>query len=479
MTHSDLLDGIGQFPRQERTNAIPVSNLELAESSEPSGRLKDSRADHTNTVLHGPSLPVSLTCPTLDRRYYTKIAPAGNGPGLGFITPLFTEPCTQYAYSHAFSKAPSWLITSSHTSNTDTKFPLQPLQRGVLDPLTGRCPLDLKSVDLFLSLSDTSAGYPLQTGSFDLDYSCTNQGIPAMPIGRHEEQGFCAIENMNAISRPNGQMESFLTDSSHEDFYATSVTTQSHQRDTFHELRISGNLYDRRTGSQSTRKATPSTSTADKHVPNIIDSIETSKPTSPYLRGSADNSTDDTLYERHGAANWQTTDCFNTTPMCLSFGSEDVASEQFPRALPYIAPDKENLDSRTRCFEDYIKHLRGLLVDGRPETEVLGSTRISLDWLFEDSVNEKSVHLPLSQWIAGIVATFEVLGVPEKIGLTVLYSRYLRVIAQLPILVNSANVSQWFVTRSLHDYYRIPQWLRPTLTQTTIEHNIWIDFVLW
>jgi hypothetical protein len=184
----------------------------------------------------------------------------------------------------------------------------------------------------------------------------------------------------------------------------------------------------------------PSTSTADKHVPNIIDSIGTSKPTIPRLSGSANNSIDDTSYERRGAANWQTTDYFNTTTICLSSGSEDVASEQFPRAWPHIAPNKKILDSGTRCFEDYILHLRGLLVDGRSEIEVLGPTRISLNWLFEDSVNDKSAHLPLSQWIAGIVATFEVLGVPEKIGLMVLYSRYLRVFTQPLILVNFADV---------------------------------------
>jgi hypothetical protein len=45
----------------------------------------------------------------------------------------------------------------------------------------------------------------------------------------------------------------------------------------------------------------------------------------------------------------------------------------------------------------------------------------------------------MSQWIAQIISTFEVLGVPEKLGLTVLYNRYFRVCLGLLSLAILAN----------------------------------------
>lgn len=86
------------------------------------------------------------------------------------------------------------------------------------------------------------------------------------------------------------------------------------------------------------------------------------------------------------------------------------------------------VDSNFWCQSamDYIACLRRLLTNRWPENVVLGPTRTDVDWLFIYTVQE-TPFLAMSQWIAQVISTFEVLGVPEKLGLMVLYTRYFKV----------------------------------------------------
>jgi hypothetical protein len=57
---------------------------------------------------------------------------------------------------------------------------------------------------------------------------------------------------------------------------------------------------------------------------------------------------------------------------------------------------------------------------------VLGPTPVDADRLLVDTA--PTLSLPtLYRWIADIISTFEVLGVPEKLGLMILYCRYFKV----------------------------------------------------
>lgn len=126
----------------------------------------------------------------------------------------------------------------------------------------------------------------------------------------------------------------------------------------------------------------------------------------------------------------------------------------------------------------YIACLRKFLASGRPQNIVLGSTRVDVDWLFTQEMAD--IALPtIHQWIAQVLSTFEFLGVPEKLGLMVLCSRYFQVCLYGSDMTILADRTKWLVTKDPIDHELIPIWMRPTPTQIDIEHEIWIDLVLW
>jgi hypothetical protein len=75
---------------------------------------------------------------------------------------------------------------------------------------------------------------------------------------------------------------------------------------------------------------------------------------------------------------------------------------------------------------NFIAHLRELLAIGWPSGTVLGPAQTDADWLFTQSVMDTALPT-LYQWISQVISTFEVLGVPEKLGLMILYNRYFKV----------------------------------------------------
>ena len=108
------------------------------------------------------------------------------------------------------------------------------------------------------------------------------------------------------------------------------------------------------------------------------------------------------------------------------------------RAHPGNAVDRSR--SSSQFVRSYLACLRVHVSAGWPEDTILGPTRVNADWLFLDNAPE-TVAPTRSQWIAQSISTFEVLGVPEKLGLMVLYSRYFKVCLDLLPATIFANVS--------------------------------------
>jgi hypothetical protein len=75
---------------------------------------------------------------------------------------------------------------------------------------------------------------------------------------------------------------------------------------------------------------------------------------------------------------------------------------------------------------NYIAHLRELLAIGWSSDTVLGPAQTDADWLFTQPVMDTALPT-LYEWISQVISSFEVLGVPEKLGLMILYNRYFKV----------------------------------------------------
>jgi hypothetical protein len=97
-----------------------------------------------------------------------------------------------------------------------------------------------------------------------------------------------------------------------------------------------------------------------------------------------------------------------------------------PSAHPCVMSKKMYKSPPSRYGLDYIACLRELLATGWSDDTVLGPVQTDADWLFTHPGMD-AVPTTLYAWIARFICTFEVLGVPEKLGLMILYGRYFKV----------------------------------------------------
>lgn len=104
-------------------------------------------------------------------------------------------------------------------------------------------------------------------------------------------------------------------------------------------------------------------------------------------------------------------------------------------SVPWNARDTEQASGVAIC---YIAHLRGLSGAGWHHNTILGSARVDVDLIFSNCVAADTLTT-MYQWIAQIISSFEVLSVPEKLGLMVLYGRYLKVCHHEPDAAVLAN----------------------------------------
>lgn len=114
-------------------------------------------------------------------------------------------------------------------------------------------------------------------------------------------------------------------------------------------------------------------------------------------------------------------------PMDFSFREQSFDPPTLISSMQmYDAPATLGESTSNRSVQECIASLQSLLAIGWAEDELLGPVKVDSDWLFVSHSGE-TVPRTMSRWISEIISTFEVLGVPEKLGLMVLYCRYFRV----------------------------------------------------
>lgn len=114
-------------------------------------------------------------------------------------------------------------------------------------------------------------------------------------------------------------------------------------------------------------------------------------------------------------------------PMDLSYREQSFYPPPLNTSMQVCDPIATLGESTpNRSVQECIASLQSLLAIGWAEDELLGPVKVDSDWLFVSHSGE-TVPRTMSRWISEIISTFEVLGVPEKLGLMVLYCRYFRV----------------------------------------------------
>jgi hypothetical protein len=127
-------------------------------------------------------------------------------------------------------------------------------------------------------------------------------------------------------------------------------------------------------------------------------------------------------------------------PMDLSFREQSFDPPTLISSMQmFDAPAILDESTSNRSVREYIASLQSLLAIGWAKDEVLGPVKVDSDWLFVSHSGE-TVPRTMSRWISEIISTFEVLGVPEKLGLLLLYCRYFRVCVYT---LNSMIFADW------------------------------------
>lgn len=112
---------------------------------------------------------------------------------------------------------------------------------------------------------------------------------------------------------------------------------------------------------------------------------------------------------------------------------------------------------------------------------IMGPDTIELDGIFTDGCLTLQ-PLTISRWVAQVASRFDTLGVPERLGLMLLCTRYLRVryvVLHTLYSVFILILNQWFIHKSADHYREVPDWLKPTSIQLQMPHEMWIDLIPW
>jgi len=128
-----------------------------------------------------------------------------------------------------------------------------------------------------------------------------------------------------------------------------------------------------------------------------------------------------------------------------------------------LQPLNEAEDSSfSKSWSGFCRRQQHLLSLGWPSDMVLGPYEVELDAVFSER-GSSTAATTVSQWVASTILPFEDLGVPEKLGLMLLFGRFTR----------------WRILQSLETYDAMPECMKPTVLQLTSPHPVWIDFIPW
>lgn len=266
----------------------------------------------------------------------------------------------------------------------------------------------------------------------------TQVPVSASSLPREHQSQNARYSEQSSYQRPD-QRQGASNERGMEDFYTRLQKMHAYRSEAFDLVpRMEGELYKRRSKHLPDRKViieplrigdrTPTFSCLPKNT-----SLATICPCNR-TRGSTPFS----VHQNTHPANLPETKCSARSSTFYSIGSQCLGCTSLPSAHIRTPRNAVDASPSSRFVRDYIACLRNLLAKGWPEDIVLGPTRIDTDRLFMDSVPE-TVLLALSQWVAHVISTFEVLGVPEKLGLMVLYCRYFKVCLNLLGVVVLAN----------------------------------------
>ncbi|OCK83252.1 hypothetical protein K432DRAFT_189286 [Lepidopterella palustris CBS 459.81] len=128
---------------------------------------------------------------------------------------------------------------------------------------------------------------------------------------------------------------------------------------------------------------------------------------------------------------------------------------------PLNEADENPLSQKAATF---IAQKRRLIGEGWPIDQVLGSEDIDSSVLRPKEIRKTpSTELTVCQWVVHMFEGMKEVKVPEKVAMTLLCVMFFR----------------WSIFPSVEHYQRIPEWMRPTPTQTITPHAVWIDFIPW
>ncbi|KAL6407693.1 hypothetical protein AUP68_08714 [Ilyonectria robusta] len=155
-------------------------------------------------------------------------------------------------------------------------------------------------------------------------------------------------------------------------------------------------------------------------------------------------------------------DPFGTVPTPSSTMVVDTHHYATPTAahtiLPSHSPCTCPLD---RILLDFLTTRREMLAGGTAYETVLGAQKPTVKALIDTTLAD-SVH-PLSRMMSEVLSTFPYVHQTEKFAFFFLMCHTMR----------------WQIYPVKENYLAMPKWLRPTLTQVTVPHAMWIDNIPW
>lgn len=129
------------------------------------------------------------------------------------------------------------------------------------------------------------------------------------------------------------------------------------------------------------------------------------------------------IWERQASSNKNAT---SVTGSAISLESHSRPSPDAPTHL--IEPWNKTDNLKTSQFgREFILHQRNLIAQGWPKDMVLGPDPVDIDGIFTDGC-PTTQPLTVSQWVAQVASRFDTLGVPERLGLVLLCTRYVKVL---------------------------------------------------
>ncbi|KIV99684.1 uncharacterized protein PV09_08675 [Verruconis gallopava] len=154
------------------------------------------------------------------------------------------------------------------------------------------------------------------------------------------------------------------------------------------------------------------------------------------------------------------------TPSSLSTVGHRSFAEESPKhpkhgvftAIPPFAPSVCPLDD---ILHNFLSSRRAMLADGVPMDAVVGPTRPSVKKL-RNPENKEALH-SLEELMSDVLSTYLQVKTPEKMAFFWIMNQTMR----------------WMVSRTKESYMYMPNWLRPTATQITVPHAIWITNLPW